>query len=113
MAGSDFTVAGVGIEGGGRAMATVREIQETIARCVSVVVFYKNSEKTQRADQLMSEEVQTLAGQVRDLGLDIRKADDLILAPVERELLVRYGHEVAPRLYGKFAEAFDSVSTVV
>ncbi len=88
-------------------MATEREIQETVARCVSIMVFYKNGEKTTQATEMMVAEVHAVAGWVRELGLGVGETDARILRAAERELLARYGHEVTPRLYAALLDAFE------
>lgn len=90
-------------------MATEREIQETIARSVAIMVCFHNSEKTKRAGAMMVSEVQTVAGMVLELDLGVGETDDCILRPVEQELLMRYGHEVGPRLNTEFLKAFESL----
>jgi len=84
-------------------MATERQIQETIARCVSTVVFFHNSPKTPRMRTMMVAEVQAVARSVEELGMAM---DERILLPVESELLARYGQEVGRRLNAEFARAF-------
>ena len=94
-------------------MATERQIQETIARCVSIVVFFHNSQKTPKMKTMMVAEVQTVAGWVEELGMGGMAADEQILLPVELELLARYGHEVGRRLNAEFARAFKGSAVPV
>ena len=72
-------------------MATERQIQETIARCVSIVVFFHNSQKSPKMRSMMVAEVQAIAGWVEELGLCGMATDEQILVPVEWELVARYG----------------------
>jgi hypothetical protein len=93
-------------------MMTDRQIQEIVARCVSTLVFYHNSERSREADEQMAAEVQVIAGFVKELGLDVADVDKRIIRPVEFELIDRYGHEVTPRLFGEFIGAFESMGVV-
>ena len=88
-------------------MATEREIQETLARCVSIMVFYHQGNRSNNSRDLMVAEVQTLAAWVGDLGLDDGVVTDHILRPMETEMLARYGPEVGPRLAAAFRGAFE------
>ena len=91
-------------------MATEREIQETIARCVGIMVFYVNSRETRPAKGLMIAEVRAVAGLVKRWGLSGQATADSVLRPVEAELLARYGREAAGRLNAEFVEAFGKTS---
>ena len=88
-------------------LPTDRQIQETIARCVSTMVYFHNAERTPRSEDLMAAEVQVVAGWVEEMALGPREADELLLRPVEAELVQRYGPELGPRLGRIFREAFD------
>ena len=87
-------------------MATERQIQELIARCVSIVVFFHNSPKTSKMRTMMVAEVQAVARSAEELGMGDRAKDERILLSVESELLARYGQEVGRRLNAEFARAF-------
>jgi hypothetical protein len=91
-------------------MAIEREIQETIARCVGIMVFYVNSQKTRPAKALMIAEVQAVAGLVKKWGLSGQAMDDSVFRPVEAELLARYGREEARKLNTEFVEAFGKTT---
>ena len=88
--------------------ATERQIQETIARCVSIMVYFHNEERTPKVKAMMIAEVQTVVGFVGELGLGLgsREVEERIVIPVEGELLTRYGHEVGRRLNAEFVSAF-------
>jgi hypothetical protein len=88
-------------------MATERQVQETIARCVALMVFHHNCERSQEARDRMIAEVQIIAGFVEELGFSRSGVDWRIMRPIEAELLARYGHEVGPRLFAMFADAFE------
>ena len=88
-------------------MATERQIQETIARCVSIVVFFHNSPKTLKMRTMMVAEVQAVARSVEELGMGGMATDERILLPVEAELIARYGQEVGRRHNAEFARAFQ------
>lgn len=93
---------------------TERQLQETVARCVGIMVYFHNDpERTQRTKERMVAEVQVVAGWVVEMGLDHRQTDERVLCPVEAELIARYGHEVGPRLNRLFLEAFDGLPRTV
>ncbi len=94
-------------------MATERQIQETIARCVSIVVFFHNSQKTPKMKSMMVAEVRTIAGWAEELGMCGMAADEQILFPVELELIARYGPVVGRRLNAEFAKAFKALAVPV
>ena len=94
-------------------MATERQIQETIARCVSIVVFFHNSQKTPKMRTMMVAEVQAVAGSVEELGMCGMATDEQILLPVESELVARYGPAVGRRLNAEFARAFKGPAVPV
>lgn len=83
-------------------MATEREIQETVARCVAGLVFYVNSGKTPKTKAMMVAEARAVAALVAGWGL----SDDRILRPVEAELVARYGPETRAGLHAEFVKAF-------
>ncbi len=87
-------------------MATDREVEEMIARCVGIMVFYRNSGKTTQSNRRMVAEVRAVAGCVKEW----HPADGVvrrILDSVKAEMIVRYGHELGVRLDGEFYTAFE------
>ncbi len=94
-------------------MATERQVQETIARCVSIVVFFHNSQKTPKMRAMMVAEVRTVAGWVEELGMCGMAAGEQILSPVELELIARYGPVVGRKLNSEFAKAFKGLAAPV
>jgi hypothetical protein len=46
-------------------MATNREVEEMIARCVSILVLYRNSGKTTQSRGQMAAEIRAVAGCVK------------------------------------------------
>ena len=93
-------------------MATERQVQETIARCISTMVFYHNSERSRKTEDRMIAEVQVIAGFVEELGFERGEAEERIIRPVELELIARYGYEVGPRMAVQFANAFQSLGVL-
>jgi len=88
-------------------MATNREIQETIARCVSIMVFYHNMGKTTHTKALMAAEIGVVAQSVKES----MSQDDTwrrVLESVNVELIARYGPELGVRLDGEFYKAFEA-----
>ena len=88
-------------------MATERQVQETISKCVSTIVYYHNEERSTAADEWVVADVRAITRLVRDLGFSDLGVARRILQPVEGELIDRYGHEVGARLFAKFADAFE------
>jgi hypothetical protein len=90
-------------------MATERQIQETIARCVSAMAYYHDSERSPKSDEHMIAEVQVIAGFVKELGFSESGVAWRIIRTVESDLIDRYGYEVGPRLSAQFIGAFESL----
>jgi len=88
---------------------TERQIQETVARCVGIMVYFHNAARTPQAKELMTAEIRFMADSVAEWCMGEAKADRLIFRPVEAELHARYGHELGPRLNRLFLEAFDDL----
>ena len=92
-------------------MATDRELQETIARCVSALVFYHKCGRTGETSERMAAEVQLIAGYVGEvLHLAGDEIESRLVRPLEFELTERFGREVGRRLLGEFLAAFDCVT---
>jgi hypothetical protein len=87
-------------------MPTEREIDETIARCVSIMVCYHKVETDARARASMVTAVQVVAAWALEMNLGSDETAVRILGPVERELLIRYGHESGTRVTATFLRAF-------
>ena len=84
--------------------ATERQVQETIARCVSAMVDYHDNG---RSDERMAAEVRLIAGFVEELELSRSGVDWRILGPVEDELVGRFGVAIGCSLIVRFIKAFD------
>jgi hypothetical protein len=93
-------------------MATEREIQEMIARCVSIMVFYHNSGKTAHSEDQMAAEIGAVAHSVKQWpsGND---PCGRILDSVNAEMIVRYGSELGVRLDGEFYKAFEDADVPI
>jgi hypothetical protein len=85
-----------------------RPIQETIARCVSIMVAYYNSGPNERATREMIADVRAVAEATKGFSLGIRQTVEQILHPVEAEIFARYGHELGSWLNSQFLTAFES-----
>jgi hypothetical protein len=91
-------------------MTDERPLQEAIARCVSIMVFYKHSDRTPRSLGLMTAEIRTVARTVE--GMANSDVGELAVdRQVESELMARYGHEVGPRLLADFMDAYGTVGS--
>lgn len=82
-------------------MTTQRQVQETIARCVSSLVYYVNDRKSLEATRMVEYEIDRIAHWVTNEGLDER-ADLVIRRPVVKELTDRYGRTAALQLAARF-----------
>lgn len=94
-------------ENRGSGMTTDRQFREIISRCVSTMVFYHDSVRSCEVVRWVLQEVRDIAVEVADLGLEGEEAYQLILRPVEDDLIRRYGHEVGPRISGRFIDEFE------
>ncbi|MCA1685022.1 MAG: hypothetical protein LC745_03370 [Planctomycetia bacterium] len=92
-------------------MATDRQVQETIAQCLATMARYHEGGRTRCATTLMIAEVQALAAWVLEMDLREGEAVEVILGPVEAELLARYGSELGVRLSADFHKAFEDFGT--
>ena len=92
------------------AITTELQIQETIAQCVSCMVFYFNSRKTWHVKGAMIAEVQATTDLVRQWGLSASAINDSLLGPIEDELVVRYGSVEGLKLSLEFAEVFNGLT---
>jgi hypothetical protein len=90
-------------------MTTEREIQETVARCVSVMVFYHHSKKSSQTTALLADEVRRIAEWTATAKLDASFAHERIFKPFSRELITRYGDDVGAKLTAEF---FDTLGHV-
>ncbi|MDR3632870.1 MAG: hypothetical protein P4L84_03485 [Isosphaeraceae bacterium] len=87
-------------------MATDREVEETIARCVGIMVFYRNSGRTTQSKSRMAAEIREVGGCVREWH-STNGVVGRIVDSVKAELIARYGHELGVRLDGEFYMAFE------
>ena len=87
-------------------MTQARVLDEIVAGCVAVAVFYHYHEKTRATEDVMSREFQALGELVSGMGLPDDVIECRVIRPLERELVSRYGHEVGPRITSHFVDAF-------
>jgi len=92
-------------------MKTDRLLQETVARCVSTIVYYFKSENTRAMAQRMAAEVRMIADSVGELGLGKSDVEEYVTRPLEAELVGRYGDELGGRLFGDFIATFEGNSS--
>jgi hypothetical protein len=90
-------------------MATQRQLQETVARCVSAMVSYHNCERSEKVHDRMVGEVQMIAGFLEELGLGRGEIDHRVILPVEAELIARFGQVTGSRLAIQFVEGLESL----
>ena len=91
-------------------MSEMRLIEETVARCVSIMVYYLGSGRSTQSRGVMTNEVQSIARWATGLGLSSQAIHERIVRPVKAELIARYGSEVGERLYNEFLRVFESVN---
>jgi hypothetical protein len=70
-------------------MATARQIQETVARCVSSMVFYVNSGKTRQAKGAIVAEIRAAVDIVSQWALTSPTTNDSFLHQIDVEMLRR------------------------
>ena len=92
-------------------MAIDSEIQEAIARCVSILVCYHNADRSRHTTLTMIAEARAVAAWTRELSLGPGETDERILRPLEAEMIARYGHELGSRLNHEFLKAFEDFGT--
>jgi hypothetical protein len=93
-------------------MAPDCEIEQVIARCVGIMVFYRNRGKTTESKAQMAAEIRAVARSVKRWHFD----DDVIeriLDSVKTEMIARFGHELGVRLDDEFYVAFTGEATPV
>jgi hypothetical protein len=88
-------------------MATERQIQEMIARCVSIAVFYHNGEMTPKTRASRASEFRTVAAELKRWGLSRGAMEGRILRPLEAELIARYGTEAGRGHYVEVLKGFE------
>ena len=88
-------------------MATERQVQEAVARCVATMVLYHNEKRTRHTTIMMTAEVRATAAGVSELDLGHDQADKRVIRPVEGELVARYGPDTGRKLYNDFVKAFN------
>jgi hypothetical protein len=91
-------------------MPTERQIEETIARCIAIMVYYHNSATSRRANEAMAAEIEAVSAWILGVPLDPDEIARRILQPVEAGLIVRFGHEAGTRINTVFLTSFDKVS---
>lgn len=89
-------------------MGAERQILETVAHCVGILIFYQNQGTTKRSRALMADELRSTVGWMVDLGVSDEALESLISEPVRAELLARYGPAIAFDLHAEFVQAIGS-----
>jgi hypothetical protein len=95
------------IREGGRDVAIEDPLREAAARCLSVLLRYRNGDRTAATQGMMIAEIETIVGWLKELDLPPGVTETGVLQPVEEYLLARYGHEAGLRLNAEFVEAFE------
>jgi hypothetical protein len=87
-------------------MATRRQVDEIVARCVASAVFYVSSGKTLGAKAEMAADAVDAFRTVSHWELCGRAVEQAILRRLEGELTARYGNGPGRSLAREFGEAF-------
>lgn len=87
-------------------MSQERKFKEAVARCVSIMVCYHNSEKTPDAERVMVQDVRAIVDWVEAEAVGKRKTRSRILRPLASELVNRYGDDLGGRLSDEFQAVF-------
>jgi hypothetical protein len=82
-------------------MRTDREIEETVARCVSVVVYYHNCGRSTRAREVFEADVAVIREWLRVAGA----TGQVVGSRIRAELLARYEPPLASLLFDEFVAA--------
>jgi hypothetical protein len=82
-------------------MATEREIDEMVARCVSSLVYYVKDSQSLEATRMVEYEIDRIAHWLSREGLNA-DVDGLIRAPVVEELTSRFGRFASRKLSARF-----------
>ena len=87
-------------------MASEREVQETIARCVAIAVYYHGAARTGETSDRMTSEVRANALRLGEMGVSATDARSRIVEPVRQELVARFGPAEGAKIAREFAAAF-------
>jgi hypothetical protein len=85
-----------------------REIQETLAWCVSIMVFHHNTRSTQGAAEVLLEDVRLVARWVQESDITHDEFIAHLMVPLKIELESRYGKAVGRMLHEEFFAAYSS-----
>jgi len=87
-------------------MLNERDLQETIARCVSIAVYYHGGDRTGQTSDRMTAEVRATALALGESGISASEARGRVIEPVRLELLARFGASEGSRIVRDFVDAF-------
>jgi hypothetical protein len=83
-------------------MVSDQDIDETVCRCLALVIYYDHFEKVRTIRSQMSGEIHAEAYRTRMRGIQ----DHVILPRVDAELAIRYDAATRHRLYAEFAKPY-------
>jgi hypothetical protein len=89
-------------------MISDRQVHQTVARCVSAMVFYHDAVRSSEVARRACGEIRAIVGEVARWSVAGEEVYRSILRPVEDELIRRYGHELGLRLGRWFIDEFES-----
>ena len=85
-----------------------RQIEETTARCVSILVCYHNNENQQERQAVLNDDVRTVATSLLKSNSRQRNVLEQVLGPLALELTTRYGPDLGSKLNADFLAVFES-----
>jgi hypothetical protein len=93
-------------------MASEREFQEAVARCVAIVVYHQNATHGRGAPAETVAEIATVADSIRRLSSASEHLEQQVVLDVQRELVARYGLDKGMGLNLLVVRAFTESSQV-
>jgi hypothetical protein len=93
-------------------MEADRAVLETLARCVSLLVYYRNSGRTAQAREVLEADVAVVAAWVEEAGLSREELGRRILSPLLAQLHDRYTSGEALDLYEAFLAASNATGSM-
>ena len=90
-------------------MATDRDVDETVCRCLALVIYFHHFEEGRTTRAKMAAEVRMVADHARKLGIQ----DQAVLTRVDAELAHRFDDATRRRLHAEFARSYRRPVTLL
>lgn len=88
-------------------MAQERQVEEAIARFLSILGRYHDGERSEWAKEVLVAEVATVVGWLQQVGMTPTDTEEHIVIRMRVTLRDRYGHEVGKRINHDFLACLD------